>query len=74
MIDRRLAIDLRSFEQLPGMPTTGRLSIHLLGGAIGQVAEAATAHASRTAAFEIAAQGWWVDPSGDTALHQNIQP
>lgn len=55
-------------EQVTALPTTGSLSMGMLGGAIADVPEDATAYAGRNAAFEISADGAWDDPAGDEEL------
>jgi FAD/FMN-containing dehydrogenase len=46
-------------------PGVGTFSITALGGAIGRVAEDATAYAGRAAAFDLSADASWTDPADD---------
>jgi len=48
-------------------PADSSFSITALGGAIGRVAEDATAYAGRAAAFDLSADSSWTDPSADDA-------
>ena len=48
-------------------PGAGTFSITMLGGAIGRVAEDATAYAGRAAAFDLSADAAWDDPVLDDA-------
>jgi FAD/FMN-containing dehydrogenase len=48
-------------------PGEATFSITTLGGAIGRVAEHATAFAGREAAFDLSADSSWTDPSADEA-------
>ncbi len=48
-------------------PGDSSFSITALGGAIGRIAEDATAYAGRAAAFDLSADSSWTDPSVDDA-------
>jgi FAD/FMN-containing dehydrogenase len=52
------------FATVPGV---GTISATIMGGAIGRVAEDATAYAGRDAAFDVSADSTWTDPTLDDA-------
>ncbi|HEX6474615.1 MAG TPA: FAD-binding oxidoreductase [Candidatus Limnocylindria bacterium] len=52
-------------ELVATAPGEGTFSVTALGGAIGRVAEDATAHAGRGAAFDLSADANWTDPAED---------
>jgi FAD/FMN-containing dehydrogenase len=49
-------------------PEEGSVSITALGGAIGRVAEDATAYTGREAPFDVSADASWTDPTRDDAI------
>ncbi|MBA2381842.1 MAG: FAD-binding oxidoreductase [Chloroflexi bacterium] len=55
-------------EHVATAPAEGSFSITALGGAIGRVAEEATAFTGRTAAFDVSADGFWTDPAQDDVM------
>jgi FAD/FMN-containing dehydrogenase len=63
---RREALD-ELVEHVADVPGEASFSITALGGAIGRVAEDATAYAGRDAAFDLSADSSWTDPSLDEA-------
>jgi FAD/FMN-containing dehydrogenase len=63
---RREALD-ELVELVAIAPGDSSVSITALGGAIGRVAEDATAYAGRTAAFDLSADSSWTDPALDAA-------
>jgi FAD/FMN-containing dehydrogenase len=54
-------------ELVADVPGEATFSITALGGAIGRVAEDATAYAGRSAAFDLSADSSWSDPALDDA-------
>ena len=58
----------RLVELVAAAPGDGTFSATTLGGAIGRVAEDATAYAGRAAAFDLSADGTWSDPADDDAV------
>ena len=54
-------------EHVATGPGDGSVSVTALGGAIGRVAEDATAYAGRDAAFDVSADISWTDPTLDDA-------
>jgi FAD/FMN-containing dehydrogenase len=54
-------------EHVADRPGDATFSVTALGGAIGRVAEDATAYAGRAAAFDLSADSSWTDPSADDA-------
>jgi FAD/FMN-containing dehydrogenase len=54
-------------ELLADRPGEASFSVTTLGGAIGRVAEDATAYAGRDAAFDLSADSSWTDPALDEA-------
>lgn len=54
-------------EHLADRPGEASFSVTTLGGAIGRVAEDATAYAGRAAAFDLSADSSWTDPALDEA-------
>ncbi|HSL34635.1 MAG TPA: FAD-binding oxidoreductase [Candidatus Limnocylindrales bacterium] len=54
-------------EYVASGPEEGSVSVTALGGAIGRVAEDATAYTGREAAFDVSADVSWTDPSHDDA-------
>jgi len=54
-------------ELVADVPGDATFSITALGGAIGRVAEDATAYAGRDAAFDLSANSSWSDPALDEA-------
>ena len=63
---RREALD-ELVELVATAPGEGTFSVTALGGAIGRVAEDATAFAGRTSAFDLSADSGWSDPALDEA-------
>ncbi len=55
-------------EHVATAPGEGSFSITALGGAIGRVAEDATAYAGREAAFDVSADAFWTDAADDDAM------
>ena len=55
-------------EHVATAPADGSFSITALGGAIGRVAEEATAYSGRRAAFDVSADAFWTDPAHDDAM------
>ena len=55
-------------EHVATAPAEGGFSITALGGAIGRVAEEATAYTGREAAFDVSAVAFWTDPAHDEAM------
>ena len=60
-------------EQAARAPGEGSVSITALGGAIGRIAEDATAYTGRTVPFDISADISWPDPSLDEACAQWVR-
>jgi FAD/FMN-containing dehydrogenase len=54
-------------DHIADAPGEATFSITALGGAIGRVAEDATAYAGRSAAFDLSADSSWTDPTLDDA-------
>ena len=63
---RREALD-ELVELMATAPGDSSFSITAFGGAIGRVAEDATAYAGRAAAFDLSADSDWTDPADDEA-------
>ena len=63
---RRAALD-ELVDLVATAPGEGTFSVTALGGAIGRVAEGATAYAGREAAFDLSADSSWPDASLDEA-------
>ena len=63
---RPAALD-KLVELVAGAPGEGSFSVTTLGGAIGRVAEDATAYAGRDAVFDLSADSSWSDPALDEA-------
>jgi FAD/FMN-containing dehydrogenase len=63
---RPVALD-ELVEHVADRPGEASFSITALGGAIGRVAEDATAYAGREAAFDLSADSSWTEPSEDEA-------
>ncbi len=63
---RREALD-ELVELVATAPGEGTFSVTALGGAIGRVAEDATAYAGRASAFDLSADADWTDPALDEA-------
>jgi FAD/FMN-containing dehydrogenase len=64
---RREALD-ELVELVATAPGEGTFSVTALGGAIGRVAEDATAYAGRASAFDISTDANWSDPALDDAM------
>ena len=63
---RREALD-ELVELVATAPGEGTFSVTALGGAIGRVAEDATAYAGRSSVFDLSADSSWTDPALDDA-------
>jgi FAD/FMN-containing dehydrogenase len=63
---RREALD-ELVEHVATAPGEGTFSVTALGGAIGRVAEDATAYSGRAANFDLSADSSWTDPALDEA-------
>jgi FAD/FMN-containing dehydrogenase len=63
---RREALD-ELVELVATAPGEGTFSVTAMGGAIGRVAEDATAYAGRASAFDLSADAEWSDPALDDA-------
>ncbi len=55
-------------EHVAMAPGEGSFSISALGGAIGRIAEDATAYTGRAAAFDVSADAFWADAVDDDAM------